>query len=81
MAGGQLAGLLRIHAGLAQGLAGHDLIDARQHNQQGRTCRGKDPQPGIEHEDHKQVDRKPRRIKKRKQGRAGDELTNQRQIA
>ena len=65
MAGGQLGGLLRITAGLAQRLFGQVFVKARQANQQHRAGRGQHAEPHIEQENHEQVDREPRRIEKR----------------
>ncbi|MNV04678.1 hypothetical protein D3C71_949830 [compost metagenome] len=79
--GGQLAGLLGKNRRFAQGIFGHRLIEPGQPDQQHRTRRGKDPEPDVEQIDHEQVDRKPRRIEEGKQRRAGDKLTNVRQVA
>ncbi|MNK84183.1 hypothetical protein D3C87_1040240 [compost metagenome] len=80
MAGGQLAGLLGTRGGFAQRFFGHGLIQPGQRNQQQSPRRGKNAEPDVEQINHQQVHREPRRIEKREQRRAGDELANMCQI-
>ncbi|MNN67753.1 hypothetical protein D3C81_1834080 [compost metagenome] len=81
MAGGQLAGLLRITGRFAQRLFGHVFVETGQADQQQCACCGEHTEPDVEQVNHKQVDREPWRIEKREQRRPGNELTNVRQIA
>lgn len=81
VAGRQLAGPLRVTAGLPQGLPGHGLVQAGQADEQQRANGGEDAEPDVEQVDHQQIDREPRRIEEGEQRRAGDELTNMGQVA
>ena len=80
MTGGQLAGFLRIATGFTQRLFGHGFVETRQRDQQQRTGRGQHAEPGIEHKDHEQIDRKPRCVEEGEQRRSRDELANVREI-
>ncbi|MNP35416.1 hypothetical protein D3C76_1287470 [compost metagenome] len=63
-----------------QGLAGVAVVQSCQPHQHDCTSYGHPAKPGMEQKHHRGIDRQPRRVEKRKQAIAGQELTQGRQI-
>ena len=79
--GGQVAGFDRHRVGFRQGLFRHGFVDVGQHDQHGRTAQREDAQRGVEHEDDRQVDRKPRHVEEGEYAVTGQELADIGQVA
>ncbi|MNE35349.1 hypothetical protein D3C80_1291030 [compost metagenome] len=80
LAAGQVRGLLLETAGFDQRLVGQAFVEHRQGNQQQRPGTGHDAQPDVEQKNHRQINRKPGRVKEGEQRRAGDKLPHLGQV-
>ncbi|RMN67900.1 hypothetical protein ALQ56_05780 [Pseudomonas syringae pv. papulans] len=80
VSGRQLCGLLRVTAGFGQRFAGQPFVEAGQSDQQHRAHAGEHAKPGVEKEDHRQVDGEPRGVEEREQRRPGEKLADEGQV-
>ncbi len=77
---GQLAGLDRQLAGLGQRRTGGAFVEPGEGHQGQRADQREQAEPGVEEEDHQQVDREPGCVEEGEQRLAGDELAQGGQV-